>query len=80
MQVANPIYDSAFKQLMDMNIEDEIQTSLNNRDRKIMKRDATIREQAEQLQQKRRAAPAERRAAISPSGAVAHIHYDAIKC
>ena len=35
-----------------MSIEDEIQTSLNNRDRKIMKREATIREQAEQLQQK----------------------------
>lgn len=37
---------------MDMNIEDEIQTSLSNRDRKIMKRDATIREQAEELSKK----------------------------
>lgn len=49
LTVANPLYDTVLKVLMQMNVEDEIHTSLNNRDETIKEQEQRIKEQEEQL-------------------------------
>ena len=64
IHVANPIYDSVFKYLLEderaasdteirqrMNIEEEIYTALENRDTEIMQTKKLVAEQAQQLTQ-----------------------------
>ena len=63
VSIANPIYDSVFKYLMederiaktlisvrqDMNVEDEFFSAIENRDTALMQKDKTIAEQKEQI-------------------------------
>lgn len=63
VNIANPIYDSVFKYLMederiaktlisvrqDMNVEDEFFSAIENRDTALMQKDKTIAEQKEQI-------------------------------
>ena len=63
VNIANPIYDSVFKYLMederiaktlisvrqDMNVEDEFFSAIENRDTALMQKDKTIAEQGETI-------------------------------
>ena len=63
VSIANPIYDSVFKYLMederiaktlisvrqDMNVEDEFFSAIENRDTALMQKDKTIAEQGETI-------------------------------
>ena len=63
VSIANPIYDSVFKYLMEderiaktlisvrqnMNVEDEFFSAMENRDTALMQKDKTIAEQKEQI-------------------------------
>lgn len=48
VSIANPIYDSVFKYLM----EDEFFSAIENRDTALMQKDKTIAEQKEQIRSK----------------------------
>ncbi len=51
INVANPIYDSVFKFLMDMNVEDEYFSAIENRDTELMLRDKKIEEKNKKIEE-----------------------------